>query len=113
MNVDIRPDPDKLLALIGNDEGERARGHLKIFFGSSAGVGKTFAMLTEACRRQAEGRDVLIGVVEHHGRAETKALVEGLPVLPLQAIDHRGVTVHEFDLDAALARKPSLILMDE
>ena len=113
MNADIRPDPDKLLALIGNDEGERARGHLKIFFGSSAGVGKTFAMLTEACRRQAEGRDVLIGVVEHHGRAETKALVEGLPVLPLQEIDHRGVTVHEFDLDAALARKPSLILMDE
>ncbi|WP_018081570.1 sensor histidine kinase [Asticcacaulis benevestitus] len=113
MSPDIRPDPDKLLALIGNDEGERARGHLKIFFGSSAGVGKTFAMLTEARRRQAEGRDVMIGVVEHHGRAETRALVEGLPVLPLQAIDHRGVTVHEFDLDAALVRKPSLILMDE
>ncbi len=113
MSPDTRPDPDKLLALIGNDEGENARGHLKIFFGSSAGVGKTFAMLAEARRRQAEGRDVLIGVVEHHGRAETKALVEGLPVLPLQAIDHRGVTVHEFDLDGALARRPSLILMDE
>ena len=110
---EVRPDPDKLLALIGNDEGENPRGHLKIFFGSSAGVGKTFAMLTEARRRQAEGRDVLIGVVEHHGRAETKALVEGLPVLPLQEIDHRGVIVREFDLDAALARKPSLILMDE
>ena len=113
MKRDTRPNPDKLLELVRNESSENPRGHLKIFFGSSAGVGKTYAMLAEARRRQAEGRDVLVGVVEHHGRSETAALVEGLPVLPLQAIDHRGVKVREFDLDGALARKPSLILMDE
>ncbi len=112
---DFRPDPDKLLALIGNDQGESApqRGHLKIFFGASAGVGKTYAMLSEGRRLQKDGRDVVIGVVEHHGRAETKALADDLPVVPLLEIDHRGVSLKEFDLDAALTRKPSLILMDE
>ncbi|ESQ92836.1 sensor histidine kinase [Asticcacaulis benevestitus] len=113
MTPDKRPNPDRLLELVRNESSEFPRGHLKIFFGSSAGVGKTFAMLTEARRRQSEGKDVLIGVVEHHGRSETAALVEGLPVLPLQEIDHRGVKVREFDLDGALARKPPLILMDE
>ncbi len=108
-----RPDPDKLLALVNADEGLGARGRLKVFFGSSAGVGKTYAMLTEAHRALSEGRDVLIGVIEHHGRSETRALVDGLPVLPLLEIDHRGVVVREFDLDGALARKPTLILMDE
>ncbi len=108
-----RPDPDKLLALVGNDEGEGARGKLKIFFGSSAGVGKTFAMLNEARARQREGVDVVTGVIEHHGRQETAALIEGLPVLPLLEIDHRGVKVKEFDLDGALARRPGLILVDE
>jgi two-component system sensor histidine kinase KdpD len=116
--VNTRPDPDKLLALVTADEGRlvrgtSVRGNLKIFFGASAGVGKTFAMLSEARRLMADGRNVLIGVIEHHGRAETRALTEGLPVLPLLEIDHRGVKVHEFDLDAALARKPALILMDE
>lgn len=107
------PDPDKLLALVGNDEGEGARGKLKIFFGSSAGVGKTFAMLNEARARQREGVDVIVGIVEHHGRQETAALVEGLVVLPLLEIDHRGVKVKEFDLDGALTRRPGLILVDE
>ncbi len=112
---DLRPDPDKLLALVNQDQGEGlpGRGRLKIFFGASAGVGKTYAMLSEASRLHAEGRDVVIGVVEHHGRAETKALAEGLPVLPLLDIDHRGVTLTEFDLDGALKRRPSLILIDE
>jgi len=109
----VRPNPDRLLALVRNESSESPRGHLKIFFGSSAGVGKTFAMLTEARRQHSEGRDVLIGVVEHHGRTETAALVEGLPVLPLLEIDHRGVKVRAFDLDAALERQPGLILMDE
>ncbi len=118
MNTDNRPDPDKLLALVCADQGEttwgqKSRGRLKIFFGASAGVGKTYAMLSEARRLAAEGRDVLIGVVEHHGRAETKALIEGLALLPRLEIDHRGVKVSEFDLDAGLARKPGLILMDE
>lgn len=108
-----RPDPDKLLALVSQDRGEGVRGKLKIFFGASAGVGKTYAMLSEARRLFNDGRDVVIGVVEHHGRAETKALADGLPILPLLDIDHRGVWVHEFDLDGALNRKPALILMDE
>ncbi len=113
--TDGRPDPDKLLALVANDQGDGAstRGRLKIFFGASAGVGKTYAMLSEARRLRDDGRDVLIGVVEHHGRAETKALIEGLPILPLLGINHRGVAVTEFNLDEALARKPSLILIDE
>ena len=110
---DGRPDPDKLLELVRNAHSDNPRGQLKIFFGSSAGVGKTFTMLTEARRRLQEGRDVLIGVIEHHGRQETAALIEGLPLLPLLEIDHRGVKVKEFDLDGALRRMPSLILVDE
>jgi two-component system, OmpR family, sensor histidine kinase KdpD len=113
VNADIRPDPDKLLALVSDDEGEGARGRLKIFFGASAGVGKTFAMLSEARRLHAEGRNVVIGVAEHHNRPETLALIAGLPTVPLKEIDHRGVTVREFDLDAALALRPDLILVDE
>lgn len=104
-----RPDPDRLLARAGGHH----RGKLKIFFGACAGVGKTYAMLAEARRRHAQGLDVLVGVVETHGRQETAALVEGLPVLPLKRIGHRGRIVPEFDLDGALARHPALILMDE
>jgi two-component system sensor histidine kinase KdpD len=108
-----RPDPDKLLKLIASESGAHARGHLKVFFGASAGVGKTYAMLAEARRLLKDGRDVVVGVVEHHGRGETAALAEGLPVLPLLEIDHRGIKVREFDLDGALKRRPGLILMDE
>lgn len=117
MNADFppkdgRPDPDKLLALVSDDGGE-ARGRLKIFFGASAGVGKTFAMLSEARRLHTEGRNVVIGVAEHHNRPETLALISGLPTVPLKVIDHRGVVVREFDLDGALALRPDLILVDE
>lgn len=111
MNADTRPDPDKLLALVS--DGGEARGRLKVFFGASAGVGKTFAMLSEARRLHAEGRNVVIGVAEHHNRPETLALISGLPTVPLKVIDHRGVPVREFDLDAALAQRPDLILVDE
>ena len=110
---DGRPNPDKLLKLLGNESEEHRRGHLKVFFGASAGVGKTYAMLAEAGRQLKSGRDVMVGVVEHHGRGETAALTEGLPVLPLLEIDHRGIKVREFDLDGALKRRPGLILMDE
>jgi two-component system, OmpR family, sensor histidine kinase KdpD len=114
MNDDTgRPDPDKLLELVRKDASQTGRGRLKIFFGAAAGVGKTYSMLSEARRLHGEGRDVIIGVIEHHGRVETKNRTEGLPVLPLLEIDHRGVRLKEFDLDAALVRKPSLILMDE
>lgn len=108
-----RPDPDELLDKLQRDEEKRQRGRLKIFFGASAGVGKTYAMLQAARRRQEEGVDVLVGIAETHGRSETAALLAGLDVLPLLQIEYRGRKLGEFDLDAALARKPQLVLVDE
>ena len=110
---DQRPDPDALLAQVQEQERRAARGKLRIYFGASAGVGKTYAMLAAARKLQAEGHPVLVGIVETHGRSETAALLEGLTVLPLKQIEYRGKTVTEFDLDAALALQPALILMDE
>ncbi len=104
-----RPDPDSLLALAN----EKPRGQLKIFFGACAGVGKTYAMLQEAQRLRATGLDVVVGVVETHGRKETQAMLPGLDLLHPKRIPHRGRQLLEFDLDAALARHPGLILMDE
>lgn len=110
----IRPNPDDLLADIRRtEERERHRGTLKLFFGMSPGVGKTYAMLQEAHTRLAEGVRVLVGYVETHGRAETEALVRGLDVLPRKRLSYRGAVVEEFDLDAALALEPALILVDE
>ncbi len=108
-----RPDPEALLARVREEERRAGRGRLKIFFGASPGVGKTYAMLEEARAKRRDGVDVAVGVVETHGRVETAALVEGLEVLPRRALEYRGVTLREFDLDAALARRPSLILVDE
>ncbi|CDY79720.1 Osmosensitive K+ channel histidine kinase KdpD [Caballeronia glathei] len=108
-----RPDPDQLLDKLQREEEKRQRGRLKIFFGASAGVGKTYAMLQAARRRHDEGDDVLVGIVETHGRGETAALLEGLEVLPPAAIEYRNRSLKEFDLDAALARHPQLILVDE
>ena len=108
-----RPDPDALLDKIQREEEKRRRGRLKVFFGASAGVGKTFAMLQAARRRREEGIDVVIGIVETHGRKETLALLEGLDVIPPARHEYRGRSLAEFDLDAALARKPELILVDE
>ena len=105
----LRPDPDRLLEQTARPH----RGRLKVFFGACAGVGKTYAMLAEAQRLRAQGLDILIGVVETHGRKETAALQNGLATQPLRAVAHRGRTLKEFDLDAALARRPALILMDE
>ena len=92
---------------------KRGAGKLRIFFGATAGVGKTYAMLEEARAAKAKGVDVVVGYVEPHGRAETEALLEGLEQLPFLDISYRGVTLREFDLDAALARKPALLLVDE
>ncbi|MBT9457740.1 MAG: DUF4118 domain-containing protein [Burkholderiaceae bacterium] len=110
---DQRPDPDALLEQLRQEEEQATRGRLRIYFGSSAGVGKTYAMLQAARKLLSEGREVLVGVVETHGRSETLALTEGLEVLPPRQIDYRGRSLPEFDLDAALARRPSLILVDE
>lgn len=111
--TDTRPDPDRLLERLKQEEAQAQRGKLKIFFGASAGVGKTYAMLSAAQALKQQGVDVVIGVVETHGRAETDALVGGLERLPLAAVSYRDRTLKEFDLDAALARKPGLILVDE
>ncbi|MBP9805601.1 MAG: DUF4118 domain-containing protein [Candidatus Accumulibacter sp.] len=108
-----RPDPDQLLARVQEEEAKAARGKLKIFFGASAGVGKTYAMLGAARQQKDLGTDVVIGVVETHGRKETEALLAGLERLPRLAIPYRDKVLREFDLDAALARRPTLILMDE
>ncbi|RQU36637.1 DUF4118 domain-containing protein [Burkholderia cenocepacia] len=108
-----RPDPDQLLDKLQRDEEKQRRGQLKIFFGASAGVGKTYAMLQAARQRVQEGVDVVVGIVETHGRAETAALLDGLDVLPPARIDYRGRLLAEFDLDGALARAPQLILVDE
>lgn len=104
-----RPDPDKLLAQVA----EEARGKLKVFFGACAGVGKTYAMLQEAQRLRAQGLDVVAGVIETHGRSETAALLDGLEILQLKRINIQNRHVREFDLDAALARHPAVILIDE
>ena len=110
---DQRPDPDQLLDRIKDEESRAARGKLRIFFGASAGVGKTYAMLSTARQQAQQGIDVVIGVVETHGRKETQALVEGLERLPLKDVPYRDKLLKEFDLDGALARKPALILIDE
>ncbi len=112
MNAE-RPDPDQLLARVERDQAKAKRGRLKIFFGAAAGVGKTFAMLLAARERRNENLDVMIGIVETHGRKETAALVEGLEILPPRKIDYKGTVLHEFDLDAALKRRPAIILVDE
>jgi len=111
--TDQRPDPDLLLAKVNRQELKARRGKLRIYFGSSAGVGKTYAMLIAARKLVSEGRTVLVGVAETHGRAETAALLEGLEVLPPKSVVYRGKMLVEFDLDAALARRPQLILIDE
>jgi two-component system sensor histidine kinase KdpD len=107
---DVRPDPDALLAAAIN---EARAGKLKIFLGAAPGVGKTYEMLLQGRRRAADGVDVLAGIIETHGRAETAAQIGDLPVLPRRAIEYRGRTLEEFDLDAALARRPALLLVDE
>ena len=112
-NPDARPDPDELLDQLREHEVRSSRGKLRIYLGASAGVGKTFAMLSAAQRERTAGRDVLIGVVETHGRIETAELLAGLEQLAQRQVPYRGRTLHEFDLDAALARKPATLLVDE
>lgn len=109
-----RPDPDALLAAVQREEARAKRGKLKIYLGMVAGVGKTFAMLDAARQAKDEdGIDVVIGYVETHGRAETEALLDGLEIVPRRAIEYRETTLYEMDIDAVLARKPQLALVDE
>jgi len=113
MDDERRPDPDALLRRVQAEEVRRTRARLRIYFGYSPGVGKTFTMLEVARRLRADGTDVVVGCVETHGRQETAGLVEGLEVLPRRAVEYRGTLQQEFDLDGALARKPKVLLLDE
>jgi two-component system, OmpR family, sensor histidine kinase KdpD len=108
-----RPDPDALLARMKREETATARGKLKIFFGMSPGVGKTYAMLQAARQKQAEGCEVVVGIVETHGRKETEALLDGMPIMPRSQIEYRGTTLSEMDLDAILTWHPGLAVVDE
>src|SRR5688572_3470402 len=108
-----RPDPDALLARVTEQEARARRGKLKVFFGAAAGVGKTYAMLEAAREQRADGIDVAVGYVETHRRAETDALLDGLEQLPPRLVEYHGATLREFDLDAALRRRPTLLLVDE
>lgn len=111
--AEMRLDPDALLRSLKRAEEKEGKGTLKIFFGMSAGVGKTYEMLQAGHEAKKKGIDVVIGYVETHGRMETEALVPGLPVIPRLKVDYRRATLEEMDLDAILARKPRLVLVDE
>jgi two-component system sensor histidine kinase KdpD len=117
---DRRPHPAELLAQAQREEARAGRGRLKIFFGAAPGVGKTYAMLSSVQRLAREGVDVVIGLVETHGRAETEQMLLGLDILPRRSVEYRGqdgtgtaVTLSELDLDAALARRPEILVVDE
>jgi two-component system sensor histidine kinase KdpD len=108
-----RLSPQKLLERVEKEEAQAKRGKLKIFFGAAPGVGKTYMMIQDARRKRSDGLDVVVGIVETHGRQEIQALLEELEVLPRKQISYRGRTISEFDIDAALKRAPWLILVDE
>lgn len=108
-----RPDPDALLAALSAEEVRSKRAHLKVFLGMCPGVGKTYTMLRAAQQERAAGTDIIIGVVETHGRKETEALLTGLSIVPRKAIDYRGTKLGEMDLEAILTRRPKLVVVDE
>jgi two-component system sensor histidine kinase KdpD len=113
LHPDERPDPDALLAQLRAEEARGERARLKIFFGAAPGVGKTYAMLEAARHAKEDGIDLVVGAVETHDRAETAVLLAGLDVVSRRTIDHRGVSLDEVDLEAALQRKPDVVLVDE
>src|SRR5690349_6104059 len=108
-DTETRPSPDALLKAAERE----GRGKLKIFLGAAPGVGKTYEMLSAARKRRQEGVDVVVGVVETHGRAETEAQLAGLEVIPRSRVEYKGRTLEEMDLDAVLKRRPRLVLVDE
>ncbi|MEG2044924.1 MAG: histidine kinase, partial [Clostridia bacterium] len=110
---DTRKDPNIILNQIQQEEESSTRGHLKIFFGYAAGVGKTYAMLKAARAAKKHGVDVIIGYIEPHSRPQTTALLNGLYLLPTKKVTHSNITINEFDLDLAIKAKPSLIIVDE
>src|SRR5579875_4233009 len=107
-----RPDPEVLLARIKAEE-QQTKGKLRIYLGAAPGVGKTYAMLQEAHRRKSRGTDVVIGLVETHGRPQTAAQIGDLEIVPPREVPYKGVTVREMDTDAVIARHPRVALVDE
>jgi len=108
-----RPSPDELLERVQKEERLESKGKLKIYLGAAPGVGKTYTMLQDSIARLAQGLDVMVGVVESHGRKEIESLIQNLEIIPPQLVEYRGKQLKEFDLDAALKRHPALILIDE
>ncbi len=111
--TDDRPDPDELLASLKLEEEKSKRGKLKIFFGMCAGVGKTYTMLQTAQAEKSKRCDIIVGYVETHNRKETADLLEGLELIPRKEYQYKSTTVYEMDLDAIIARKPQIVLVDE
>lgn len=113
MNDDIRPSPESLLAAIHREEKERSKGHLKIFLGMAAGVGKTYSMLEEAQLLNREGVNIVVGIAETHGREETAALLKGLKIIPPKIIRYRDKDFRELDIDEVIRMRPELVIVDE
>jgi two-component system sensor histidine kinase KdpD len=113
MNDDFRPDPDRILEGIKKEEDAQSKGHLRVFFGMCPGVGKTFAMLRAAQDQARQGVDLVVGVVETHGRKETQELLLGLEQVPKKVVSYKGAQLQEMDLDAILKRRPQIVLVDE
>jgi two-component system sensor histidine kinase KdpD len=113
MNEEFRPNPDEMLKAIIREEEKVKKGTLRVFLGMCAGAGKTYSMLKAALQAKAEGTDIVVGYVETHGRTETEDLLDGLEILPRQQRQYRDVVLEEMDLDAIMARKPQLVLVDE
>ena len=111
--VEIRQKSEQLLQAVNREEYQRGRGHLKIFFGYAAGVGKTYAMLQAAHAAKQRGIDVAAGYIEPHARPQTAELLQGLEQIPNLVVDYNGMKLKEFDLEGAMKRNPSLILVDE
>jgi two-component system sensor histidine kinase KdpD len=109
---DVRPDPDEILARL-NADGPGARGRLRLYLGMAPGVGKTYRMLEEGHRRLERGTDLVVGFAECHGRPNTIKLLEGLEQVPRTRVEYRGVTLEEMDTDAVIARRPTVVLVDE
>src|ERR1700742_997947 len=108
---DQRPSPEALLEAARREE--RRSGRLKIFVGAAPGVGKTYEMLQQARARKQDGYDVIVGVVETHGRKETQALLDGFEIVPRRRLEYKGQALDEMDLDAVIARHPQIVLVDE
>src|SRR5262252_496907 len=111
--AEARADPDELLSHVKAEEARARRGRLRIFFGGTAGVGKTYAMLEAARGARSAGTDLVLGYIEPHGRVETERLMQGMEVLATLPVKYGGIVRNEFDLDGALARRPAILVVDE